>query len=80
MAFLVTGALLAAHTVVSTFLRPWSPRPEETPSSRTGKPADAVQKPAALSSAALESRLLDPRDLGSGYLPGVEEHRNEIRR
>ncbi|WP_245936113.1 hypothetical protein [Streptomyces cahuitamycinicus] len=34
----------------------------QTPSSRTGKPA-------ALSSAALESRLLDPSDLGSGYLP-----------
>ncbi|PNG18249.1 hypothetical protein [Streptomyces cahuitamycinicus] len=44
----------------------------QTPSSHTGKPADAVQKPAALSSAALESRLLDPRDLGSGYLPKPE--------
>lgn len=44
----------------------------QTPSSRTGRPADAVQKPAALSSAALESRLLDPRDLGSGYLPKPE--------
>ncbi|MGA5191601.1 hypothetical protein ACPCSL_34300 [Streptomyces griseoincarnatus] len=39
----------------------------QTPSSRTGKPADTVQK-----SAALESRLLDPRDLGSGYLPKPE--------
>ncbi|MEU4007200.1 hypothetical protein AB0H30_01720 [Streptomyces pseudogriseolus] len=37
----------------------------QTPSSRTGKPV-------ALSSAALESRLLDPRDLGSGYLPKPE--------
>ncbi|AXI85313.1 hypothetical protein SAM9427_04805 [Streptomyces sp. ETH9427] len=37
-------------------------------SSRTGKPTEAAQEPAALSSAALESRLLDPRDLGSGYL------------
>ncbi|MEW2620923.1 hypothetical protein [Streptomyces sp. NPDC048106] len=35
---------------------------------QTGKPADAVQEPAALSSAALESRLLDQSDLGSGYL------------
>ncbi|WP_329295912.1 hypothetical protein [Streptomyces pseudovenezuelae] len=42
----------------------------QTPSSaRTSKPADAVQKPASLSSAALESRLLDQSDLGSGYLP-----------
>ncbi|MFC7841642.1 hypothetical protein [Streptomyces sp. NPDC057382] len=44
----------------------------QAPSSRTGKPADAVHKTAALSSAALESRLLDPRDLGSGYLPKPE--------
>ncbi len=41
-------------------------------SARTGKPTDAVQKPAALSSAALESRLLDQSDLGSGYLPKPE--------
>ncbi|MER7408081.1 hypothetical protein ABT373_37890 [Streptomyces sp. NPDC000070] len=39
---------------------------------RTGKPADGVQKPAALSSAALESRLLDQSDLGSGYLTKPE--------
>ncbi|MET7684345.1 hypothetical protein [Streptomyces sp. NPDC005423] len=45
----------------------------QTPSSaRTNKPADAVQKPASLSSAALESRLLDQSDLGSGYLPEPE--------
>ncbi|MGC0342770.1 hypothetical protein [Streptomyces sp. SLBN-8D4] len=45
----------------------------QTPSSaRTSKPADAVQKPASLSSAALESRLLDQSDLGSGYLPEPE--------
>ncbi|MEU0428872.1 hypothetical protein ABZ235_35820 [Streptomyces canus] len=41
-------------------------------SARTSKPADAVQKPASLSSAALESRLLDQSDLGSGYLPKPE--------
>ncbi|RZU14328.1 hypothetical protein [Streptomyces sp. BK239] len=35
---------------------------------RTGKQSDAVQKPSVLSSAALESRLLDQSDLGSGYL------------
>ncbi|MFJ1652642.1 hypothetical protein ACIOC2_14745 [Streptomyces sp. NPDC088337] len=41
----------------------------QTPSSaQTRKPADAIQKPTALSSAALESRLLDQSDLGSGYL------------
>ncbi|WP_333742991.1 hypothetical protein [Streptomyces ardesiacus] len=44
----------------------------QTSSSRMGKPTDAAQEPAALSSAALESRLLDPRDLGSGYLPKPE--------
>ncbi|MEU9281467.1 hypothetical protein [Streptomyces sp. NPDC048341] len=45
----------------------------QSPSSaRTGKAADAVQKPASLSSAALESRLLDQSDLGSGYLPEPE--------
>ncbi|WP_370666259.1 hypothetical protein [Streptomyces sp. IBSBF 2507] len=38
----------------------------------TGEPADGVQKPATLSSAALESRLLDQSDLGSGYLPKPE--------
>ncbi|MFD7995367.1 hypothetical protein [Streptomyces mexicanus] len=42
----------------------------QTPSSAlAGKPTDAVHEPAALSSAALESRLLDQSDLGSGYLP-----------
>ncbi|MFH9819646.1 hypothetical protein [Streptomyces sp. NPDC017230] len=44
----------------------------QTSSSPTGKPTDAAQEPAELSSAALESRLLDPRDLGSGYLPKPE--------
>ncbi|MDX3350431.1 hypothetical protein PV368_34110 [Streptomyces sp. ME02-6979A] len=43
-----------------------------TSSSRTGKPTEAAQEPPALSSAALESRLLGPRDLGSGYLPKPE--------
>ncbi|MEU2133642.1 hypothetical protein [Streptomyces sp. NPDC018352] len=38
------------------------------PSAHTGKPADALQKAAVLSSAALEKRLLDESDLGSGYL------------
>jgi hypothetical protein len=42
----------------------------QTPASAwTGRPSGAVHKPAALSSAALESRLLNQSDLGSGYLP-----------
>ncbi|MGW0222889.1 hypothetical protein [Streptomyces tendae] len=44
----------------------------QTSSSRTGKPTKAAQEPAALSSAALESRLLDESDLDSGYLPKPE--------
>ncbi|MFF7477011.1 hypothetical protein [Streptomyces sp. NPDC008092] len=41
----------------------------KTPSvARTGKPSDGVRETAVLSSAALESRLLDRGDLGSGYL------------
>ncbi|MEV4452880.1 hypothetical protein AB0K24_47325, partial [Streptomyces mirabilis] len=38
------------------------------PSARTGKPADDALNAAPLSSAALETRLLDESDLGSGYL------------
>ncbi|KUO04564.1 hypothetical protein [Streptomyces caeruleatus] len=41
--------------------------PDTTASARTGKPADAVQKATVLSSAVLETRLLDEHDLGSGY-------------
>ncbi|MFD3580944.1 hypothetical protein [Streptomyces sp. NPDC058683] len=45
----------------------------KTPSAaRAGKPSDDVQETAALSSAALASRLLDPSDLGNGYLPKPE--------
>ncbi|MFD7934690.1 hypothetical protein ACFV4T_09175 [Streptomyces sp. NPDC059755] len=40
-------------------------------SARTGSPADATQA-APLTSAALETRLLDQRDLGSGYLRNPE--------
>ncbi|MEH0441526.1 hypothetical protein QBA74_42185 [Streptomyces scabiei] len=35
---------------------------------RTGSPTDAAQQTAPLTSAALETRLLDQSDLGSGYL------------
>ncbi|MER7932987.1 MULTISPECIES: hypothetical protein [unclassified Streptomyces] len=41
---------------------------QTSPAARPGKPAGVAQKPAALSSAALKSRLLDESDLGSGYL------------
>ncbi|MEV7277654.1 hypothetical protein [Streptomyces sp. NPDC093111] len=43
-------------------------KPDTAPSARTGRPTDATQKVALLSSAALETRLLDESDLGSGYL------------
>ncbi|MGW2685713.1 hypothetical protein ACWC6I_21480 [Streptomyces sp. NPDC001414] len=39
---------------------------------RPGKPSGIAQEPAALSSTALASRLLDQSDLGSGYLPKPE--------
>lgn len=41
----------------------------QTSAARTAKPSDVAQTPAVLSSAALESRLLDESDLGSGYVP-----------
>ncbi|MET8590483.1 hypothetical protein [Streptomyces sp. NPDC005078] len=43
-------------------------KPDTATSTRTGKPADAAQQAAPLTSAALETRLLDQGDLGSGYL------------
>lgn len=43
-------------------------KPDTTTSARTGKPTRAVERAAVLSSAALETRLLDQSDLGSGYL------------
>ncbi|CAM5319683.1 Sensor domain-containing protein OS=Streptomyces tendae OX=1932 GN=GUR47_19470 PE=4 SV=1 [Streptomyces tendae] len=63
----ITAALLALPAC-----SPDTTGPKHQPSSRTGKPTEAAQEPAALSSATLESRLLDPRDLGSGYLPKPE--------
>ncbi|CAL9455790.1 hypothetical protein [Streptomyces sp. enrichment culture] len=39
---------------------------------RAGTPSDRAQEKAVLSSAALESRLLNSSDLGSGYLPKPE--------
>ncbi|MEU1266895.1 hypothetical protein ABZ473_33555 [Streptomyces cellulosae] len=43
-------------------------KPGSAASARTGKPADAAPQAAPLTSAALETRLLDQSDLGSGYL------------
>ncbi|MGW7170018.1 hypothetical protein ACWGH3_33035 [Streptomyces sp. NPDC054884] len=43
-------------------------KPGTAPSARTGKPTDAAQQAAPLTSAMLETRLLDQSDLGSGYL------------
>lgn len=43
-------------------------KPGTAASARAGKPADAAQQTAPLTSAALETRLLDQSDLGSGYL------------
>ncbi|MET7737351.1 hypothetical protein ABZT02_39425 [Streptomyces sp. NPDC005402] len=65
----ITAALLSlpACSAGTTGAKHQSPS-----AARTSKPADAVQNPASLSSAALESLLLDQRDLGSGYLPKPE--------
>ncbi|MFC8868014.1 hypothetical protein ACFUAC_10220 [Streptomyces sp. NPDC057148] len=63
-AFGITAALLAVPAC-STDTTGSKHQPS---SSRTGMPTEAAQESAAFSSAALESRLLDPRDLGSGYL------------
>ncbi|MEU9641572.1 MULTISPECIES: hypothetical protein [unclassified Streptomyces] len=63
----ITAALLAVPACSTD-----TTGPKHQTSSRTGKPTDAAQEPAALSSAALESRLLDETDLGSGYVPKPE--------
>ncbi|WP_199577201.1 hypothetical protein [Streptomyces sp. CRB46] len=63
----ITAALLALPACSTD-----TTGPKHQPSSRTGKPTEAAQEPAALSSAALESLLLDENDLGSGYLPKPE--------
>src|SRR6185312_13308307 len=64
----ITAALLAVPACSTDTTGP----KHQTSSSRTEKPTDAAQEPTALSSAALESRLLDPRDLGSGYVTKPE--------
>ncbi|WP_411090458.1 hypothetical protein [Streptomyces sp. 049-1] len=64
----ITAALLAVPACSTDTTGPR----HQPSSSRTGKPTEAAQEPAALSSATLESRLLDPRDLGSSYLAKPE--------
>jgi hypothetical protein len=58
----ITAALLAVPACST------GTRPDTAPSARNEKAADAAQQAAPLSSAALETRLLDESDLGSGYL------------
>ncbi|MET8127470.1 hypothetical protein [Streptomyces sp. NPDC005231] len=61
----ITAALLAVPACSTDTV---GTRPDTAPSARTGKPADAAQQAAPLSSATLETRLLDESDLGGGYL------------
>ena len=65
----ITAALLAVPACSTDTV---GTKPDTAPSARAGKPADALQKAAVLSSAALEARLLDESDLGSGYLRKAE--------
>ncbi|MZE68708.1 hypothetical protein [Streptomyces sp. SID5789] len=64
----ITAALLAVPACSTDTTGPT----HQTSPSGTGRPTEAAQEPVVLSSAVLESRLLDPRDLGSGYLPKPE--------
>ncbi|MFE1197237.1 hypothetical protein ACFW6E_31475 [Streptomyces olivaceoviridis] len=59
----ITAALLAVPAC-STDITDTTP----DTAARGGRPANADQKSAMLSTAALQTRLLDPSDLGSGYL------------
>lgn len=61
----ITAALLAVPACSTDTA---GTKPETAPSAHTERPADTVQKAAVLSSAALEARLLNESDLGSGYL------------
>ncbi|WTD05921.1 hypothetical protein OH717_26755 [Streptomyces albidoflavus] len=47
-------------------------RGQQPSAARAGEPSDRAQRTALLSSATLQSRLLDPSDLGKGYLPKPE--------
>ncbi|MFF3976585.1 hypothetical protein [Streptomyces sp. NPDC001828] len=61
----ITAALLAVPACSTDTV---GNKPDTTSSARTGKSANAAQTAAPLASATLETRLLDPSDLGSGYL------------
>ncbi|MEU1893852.1 hypothetical protein [Streptomyces pristinaespiralis] len=58
----ITAALLAVPACSTVT------KSDTAPSAHVGKPADAAQRAVLLSSAALETRLLNESDLGSGYL------------
>ncbi|MFJ9216565.1 hypothetical protein ACIRJL_10565 [Streptomyces sp. NPDC102383] len=61
----ITAALLAVPACSTDTA---GNKPDTTSSAHPGKPADAAQTAAPLTSAALETHLLAPSDLGSGYL------------
>ncbi|MBB5938644.1 hypothetical protein FHS42_005733 [Streptomyces zagrosensis] len=63
----ITSALLALPACSTE-----SAGDQHPSAARAGTPSGSVQETAVLSSSALESRLLDPSDLGSGYLPEPE--------
>lgn len=67
----VTAAALLAVPACSTDTA--GTKPDTASSARAGKPAGAEQNAAPLSSAALETRLLDESDLGNGYLREAEQ-------
>ncbi|MFK0160756.1 hypothetical protein ACIQVK_53075 [Streptomyces sp. NPDC090493] len=62
----ITAALLALPACSTTTGN------RHASAARAGKPSGSVPETIVLSSAALKSRLLDPSDLGSGYLPKPE--------
>ncbi|MFF8481939.1 hypothetical protein [Streptomyces antibioticus] len=66
-ALVITAALLALPACSTDTTGDQHPS-----AGRAAKPSDRAQETAVLSSAALESRLLDLSDLGSGYLPKPE--------
>lgn len=64
----LTTALLAVPACSTNTTGSISPTPGTSASTPAGTPARADENAAPLSSAALEARLLDEEDLGSGYL------------
>lgn len=66
----ITAVLLALPACSTTAPEA---RPQATNSTHPGQPGGTVHQPIVLSSAALEPRLLDEDDLGSGYLRKPEQ-------